>query len=121
MGIDFDGPDQVLVGVPFEISVNISNDSSSVLRDARLNLSLPEGMGFVGKSEDKNVEFKDIGNLGEGSLAQEKFQFMVLSGENTVEYDGRSAWGDILANGVYLYKIIQDNKVVGSGKISIIK
>ena len=43
-----------------------------------------------------------------------------LSGENTVEYDGRSAWGDILANGVYLYKIIQDNKVVGSGKISII-
>src|SRR3989344_928043 len=93
LGIAFDAPDQVLVGVPFEVSVNIANDSSSVLRDARLNLSLPEGVVFVGKSEDKNVEFKDIGNLGEGSLAQEKFQLMVLGGENTVK--------EIQANVVY--------------------
>jgi hypothetical protein len=43
------------------------------------------------------------------------------SGENNVEFDGKTAWGNVLGNGVYLYKIVQDGKSVGGGKIAIIK
>ena len=42
-------------------------------------------------------------------------------GENNVSYDGKTSWGDVLGNGVYLYKIIQDGKSIGGGKIAVIK
>jgi hypothetical protein len=41
--------------------------------------------------------------------------------ENNVAYDGKTAWGDALGNGVYIYKIVQDGKVIGGGKIAVIK
>ena len=40
---------------------------------------------------------------------------------NNVEFDGKDSWGNTLAEGVYLYKIIQDGIVVTGGKISVIK
>ena len=43
------------------------------------------------------------------------------AGENNVEYNGKTSWGDVLGNGVYLYKIVQDGKSVGGGKLAIIK
>ncbi len=42
-------------------------------------------------------------------------------GENNVSYDGKTSWGDILGNGVYLFKVIQDGKAIGGGKIAVIK
>jgi len=41
--------------------------------------------------------------------------------ENNVAYDGKTAWGDALGNGVYIYKIVQDGKIIGGGKIAVIK
>ena len=41
--------------------------------------------------------------------------------ENNIAFDGKSAWGDALGNGVYLYKIVQGGKSIGGGKIAIIK
>jgi hypothetical protein len=41
--------------------------------------------------------------------------------ENNVAYDGKTAWGDALGNGVYIYKIVQDGKAIGGGKIAVIK
>ena len=41
--------------------------------------------------------------------------------ENNITFDGKSAWGDALGNGVYIYKIIQGGKSIGGGKIAIIK
>lgn len=85
MKIDFDAPDQVLVGAPFEIAVNISNDSRNVLKSARLSLTLPAGIAFVDEPEENNSAHKEIGNVGAGGLAQEKFRLLVLSGENTIK------------------------------------
>lgn len=43
------------------------------------------------------------------------------AGENNLLYDGKTNWGDLLGNGVYLYKVVQDGKSIGGGKIAIIK
>ncbi len=40
---------------------------------------------------------------------------------NSVTYDGRTSWGDILGNGVYIYKVVQGNRSIGGGKIAIFK
>jgi len=43
------------------------------------------------------------------------------AGENNVEYDGKTSGGYLLGNGAYLYKIVQGSKVVGGGRIAVIK
>lgn len=42
-------------------------------------------------------------------------------GANSVTYDGRTSWGDVLGNGVYIFKVVQGGKSVGGGKIAVIK
>jgi parallel beta-helix repeat protein len=44
-----------------------------------------------------------------------------LAGANNITFDGKSAWGDTLGNGAYIYKIVQGGKSIGGGKIAIIK
>ena len=83
MDIAISAPEQVLLGVPFTITVNVANGAQNVLQDIKLNLNIPEGVVFVGESQDKTVEFKDIGDLGVGSLIKEEFQLMAISGEDT--------------------------------------
>jgi len=43
------------------------------------------------------------------------------AGANSIDFDGRDQWGNVLGDGVYLYKIVQNNKSIGGGKIAIIK
>ncbi len=44
-----------------------------------------------------------------------------LAGANTILFDGKTSWGELLGNGVYLYKIVQNGKSIGGGKVAIIK
>lgn len=44
-----------------------------------------------------------------------------MVGDNNVEYNGKTSWGDVLGNGAYIYKIVQDGKSIGGGKIAVIK
>ncbi|OGC12195.1 hypothetical protein A3K48_07010 [candidate division WOR-1 bacterium RIFOXYA12_FULL_52_29] len=42
-------------------------------------------------------------------------------GENNLDFDGKDKWGQVLGDGVYLYKIVQGGKVIGGGKMGIVK
>lgn len=42
------------------------------------------------------------------------------AGINTVAWDGKSLFGKVSGNGMYVFKIISRNKVIGSGKIVIL-
>ncbi|MFA5183132.1 MAG: hypothetical protein WC405_17585 [Syntrophales bacterium] len=43
------------------------------------------------------------------------------AGANNVDFDGKDKWGQVLGDGAYLYKIVQGGKVIGGGKIGIVK
>lgn len=85
VGLELTGPDQIQLGVPFKVQTNVVNDSGNVLKEVKLSLKLPEGVVFVGEENKKTVEFKNLGNLGAGSLVKEEFDLMVLSGENSIQ------------------------------------
>lgn len=85
LNIELVMPDEVLTGVPFELRAKAANSSSSVLKDARLSLTLPEGIVFLGQSAQKTVEYRDLGNLEAGSLVQESFKLLVTSGKNSIK------------------------------------
>ena len=40
-------------------------------------------------------------------------------GENEITWNGKDTFSEIVANGVYVYLITSDGKVIGSGEISV--
>lgn len=81
--LEFFVPEQALIGIPFDMRVGVSNSSGNVLENVRLALSLPEGLAFVGSPVSKNLDFRDLNNLGSGGLSQQTFKLVALNGENT--------------------------------------
>ena len=92
--IQITGPEKVLIGVPFDLKVNVANSSENLLQQARLSVNLPEGMAFVGSPQTKNVDFRDLATLGAGGASQQIFRLIALNGENTFK--------DINASATYL-------------------
>ena len=85
LSLEITAPDRVAVGEPFELTVRIANDSSSVLKDAQLIVELPEDTALIGEELDKTFETKTLGTLGEGSITEQLYRFIILGGENSVK------------------------------------
>lgn len=112
--LSFNAPESVQVGVPFEISVDIKNDSNTDLSDGRLALRLPDSMVFV----DTGLETlnKDIGSIGQGSEFSEHFTVMVLSGESSLQtISARMSYMPLGIGGVFEQIAYSDIRVSDSG------
>jgi len=77
----FNGPEEVLIGMPFDLEVGVGNQSDQILQDAKVSLALPKGMVFVGQAAEENLSSRNLGNLGVGSLSGETFKLMIAGGE----------------------------------------
>ena len=76
-------PSEAYLGIPFELPIEIGNQSRSVLNDVTVAISLPPGAVFAGSNETKTLEQRQLGNVGEGSLVIEKIQLVFLQGKDT--------------------------------------
>jgi hypothetical protein len=85
VGIEVSAPESPLVGIPFTAKISISNEERVVLGDAKVSLILPEGMAFVGRSPNQNIETKSLGRIGVGGVIQEDFELIATNGENTIK------------------------------------
>lgn len=86
-------PADVQVGVPFRAVVNYGNNSGNVIRNAKLSLELPSGVILLGGVEGQLFITKDIGDIGDGSLSQELYNLVVVSGENSIkEFSARLSY-----------------------------
>lgn len=81
--LQLSAPDNVLIGVPFDLKVNVNNNSQNLLQDVRLSLNLPEGVAFVGSPASKNIDYRELKTVGAGSLSQEVFKLVALNGQNS--------------------------------------
>lgn len=79
LDLDMEMPAEVLSGVPFDLKVNFSNNSGTILEDARLTLSLPEGAAFFGQDPQKTIDHKSLGVVGIGSLIQETYTIILFA------------------------------------------
>ncbi|MDE2001879.1 MAG: hypothetical protein KGI60_04940 [Patescibacteria group bacterium] len=85
LDLSVDVPSGVESGVPFDLKVNFTNNSSAVLNDARIAVTLPDGVAFFGSPADKTIDTQDLGNVGQGSLVQESFSLVVIAPEQTTK------------------------------------
>lgn len=83
--VDFVPISDVYLGKPFGVEVTFSNNSDKVLKNVALNLSLPDGVYFVGESEGQRVFQKNIGDFGPGSLNKETFELIATDGAQSVK------------------------------------
>lgn len=86
LGLEFSQPDEILIGQPFTVTLSFSNYSDSVLKDAKLSLFLPNDISFLGQFADQRVVEQALGDLGPGSLNQEKFNLIVTAGSQTLKH-----------------------------------
>lgn len=84
LDIVISAPDSVEIGVPFMVKVSVSNTGSGVARETSMTLSLPDGFVFMTESASKRVVAKSLGSLGEGTVTNQEFRIMPVSGENSL-------------------------------------
>ncbi|MDP3052973.1 MAG: hypothetical protein Q8N22_03455 [bacterium] len=85
LSLNIEAQTEVNIGVPFNLTVNFSNQSRSVLNNAKLNLNLPDGVVILGAAEEQRIISKDLGDIGIGSLSSQSFQLLVVKDSNTLK------------------------------------
>lgn len=66
--ITFSEPSSAVIGQPFPLTVTVANDSKSVLQNADLNISLPNGLSFVGDAPSERTVTESIGSLSSQTI-----------------------------------------------------
>jgi len=83
----------------------------------------PYGRFWYWLTEDEDTKIYIV-DLSGSIIWKKEFSAGAMGGkqgENRVDWDGKNDWGSKVADGVYLYKIIQGEKVIAQGKIAIIR
>lgn len=76
--LEFNKPEKIYVGSPFDVTVSYTNTSDQVLKDAKLSIFLPDGLIFAGRSAEQRGYDYSIGDIGPGSVNQEKISLIAI-------------------------------------------
>jgi len=74
-----------LLGVPFNIDVNIENNSDNPLKDIKLSMILPEGTAFVSENQEKRALNRSLGDLDGRSTFQDKIPIIIFGNEQSIK------------------------------------
>ncbi len=79
-------PVDVLIGVPFDITINFANDSDKLLKDVKLALILPEGAAPAQSRVSDNKRFfgRDLEDLNPGASFETKIPMIIFKGAESV-------------------------------------
>lgn len=89
--------DNVLTGVPFDLSVDFDNGSDSVLDNVKLSILLPDGVTTLGISKEKKVFEKEIGNIEPKTGFSEKIRILIFSdGESVKKFNVSAVYSSAL-------------------------
>lgn len=78
-------PQNTLLGVPFNIDINIENNSDNPLKDIKLSMILPEGTALVSESPEKRALNQNLGDLDSHGTFQEKIPIIVFENEQSIK------------------------------------
>ncbi len=129
--LEFEAEENIYSGVPFDLVVNINNDSGNVWQDVKLSLSLPEGVVFFSNESDRSFSIKSLGNLGSGSLTQVTFKLMAIEQKEVdvllsyvpegvgSRFEEKQSWGMPSIRIPVSLKIDSPKEVINGGKINL--
>ncbi len=72
-------PAETARGVPFDVSVGVSNGQETVMNDATVRLDLPQGVVYLGVTDERGNAVSDaIGDIGAGSVAKRTYKVIAV-------------------------------------------
>jgi hypothetical protein len=87
VSIDIYSPSDVYRGVPFEVTIQLTNEINSFLDDAKIILNLTPGIISLEQSggSSRNVLIDQVGSLGGGTLTKRTFKLLSIGDTNSVQ------------------------------------
>ncbi len=87
VSVEIYGPNEIYRGVPFEVTVQLTNEINSSLEDAKILLSLTPGIISLEETggTNRNMLIDTIGNLGGGSLTKRSFKLLSVGDIHSVQ------------------------------------
>lgn len=85
VSVDIQGPSKIARGVPFEVSVQISNDIDTFVKDGSLSVTMTQGLLGADAAEKKNIITEEVGDLGGGSLTRKSVKLFAVGETNSVQ------------------------------------
>jgi hypothetical protein len=83
--ITIDSPASLYRGVPFDVTIGVTNQQGTILRSATLSLTLPEGLVAIGGVGDRGaLVSKSLGDIGSGVLTQQVFKVLPVGDVRSV-------------------------------------
>ncbi|MDO8467103.1 MAG: hypothetical protein Q7S83_03110 [bacterium] len=119
MEVEIAPPAKVLIGVPFDVRVGVSNKSSNLFKNVRLWLKLPSGLAFVGSPISQESVSRELGALSGNGYSQQTFTLIALNGENTFKKISADAIYDSGYFDAEFDKKIDQNLTVGGHGIEM--
>lgn len=85
VALDVYGLDEVYRGVPFEMTVQVSNDIDTFLKDARILINLTPGIISLDNLNNRSMVMDSMGDIGGGSLTKKTFRFLSVGDSRSVQ------------------------------------
>lgn len=85
VALDVYGLDEVHRGVPFEMTVQVSNDIDIFLKDARILINLTPGIISLDNLNNRSMVMDSMGDIGGGSLTKKTFRFLGVGDSRSVQ------------------------------------
>lgn len=87
--IEIDGPEKVFRGVPFEVSVKVTNDSGNLLGDVELLVGPGSKIVSLNNSSESGILNDPLGDMGSGTLTRRSYRFLAtgeVDAEEKIEF-----------------------------------
>jgi hypothetical protein len=79
--ISFSNPGQVVVGTPFPLSITVTNDSKSTLKNTDLSIVLPDGISFAGQAASQRVMDEQLDTINSKTTGSPQTVSLVVTGD----------------------------------------
>ena len=78
--LSVEAPKEAMIGAPFDLKVQLDNQSENDLQKVQLSIVLPEDMASLVEGQSKEgLLTQDLGNLAKGDAIQRKIPLVILS------------------------------------------
>ena len=84
--LSVEAPKEAMIGAPFDLKVQLDNQSENDLQKVQLSIVLPEDMASLVEGQSKEgLLTQDLGNLAKGDAIQRKIPLVILSDGQTTK------------------------------------
>lgn len=77
--------EKVLIGRPFDVTVDVENKSQAILRQGKILVRLPDGVVQIGNDTEKQTIEEEVGDVAAGESIEKKYTLVIVKDEQSTK------------------------------------